>query len=227
MENVLTIIPARGGSKSIPKKNLKYINGKTLIERAVISALKIPDSKTIVSTDDIEILETLKDYPITVLGRSETNSTDLASSESVILEVLDKIDSFDGIIVLLQATSPFVDIKSLKVAINRLRKSESIDSMFSAVQKNEFIWELEDIWVPKNHERSARLPRQLRNLTAVETGSFYLFKSRSFLEEKTRFCGVTEPAFTGKWSDFDVDTQEDLDLCRELSKVLDFPPYLV
>ena len=227
MENVLTIIPARGGSKSIPKKNLKYINGKTLIERAVISALKIPDSKTIVSTDDIEILETLKDYPITVLGRSETNSTDLASSESVILEVLDKIDSFDGIIVLLQATSPFVDIKSLKVAINRLRKSESIDSMFSAVQKNEFIWELEDIWVPKNHERSARLPRQLRNLTAVETGSFYLFKSRSFLEEKTRFCGVAEPAFTGKWSDFDVDTQEDLDLCRELSKVLDFPPYLV
>ncbi len=227
MENILTIIPARGGSKSIPKKNLQYINGKTLIERAVISALKIPDSKTIVSTDDAEISETLKSYPITILARSETNSTDLASSESVILEVLDKIESFDGIIVLLQATSPFIDLNSLRVAINRLRKSESIDSMFSAVQKNEFIWELEDIWVPKNHERSARLPRQLRNLTAVETGSFYLFKSRSFLEEKTRFCGVTEPAFTGKWSDFDVDTQEDLDLCRKLSKVLDFPPYLV
>jgi len=227
MKNILTIIPARGGSKSIPKKNLQYINNKTLIERAVISALKIPNSRTIVSTDDAEISESLKDYPINILTRSEANSTDLASSESVILEVLDEIGPFDGLIVLLQATSPFVDLISLNVAINRLQNSESIDSMFSAVQKNEFIWELEDVWVPKNHKKGARLPRQLRNLSAVETGSFYLFKSRRFLEEKTRFCGVTEPAFTGKWSDFDVDTQEDLDLCRNLSKVLDFPPYLV
>lgn len=227
MQHTLVVIPARGGSKSIPKKNLQIINGKSLVERAVICALKIPNSRVILSTDDTEISEAVKGYPIAIFERSESTSTDLASSESVVLEVLDSIDAFSGIIVLLQATSPFVDLIALKSAINFLRNSESVDSMFSAVQKNEFIWEFQNIWVPRNHEKGSRLARQLRATTAVETGSFYIFKSKKFLDEKTRFCGVTTPAFTRKWSDFDIDTQEDLDLCRELSKVLDFPPYLV
>jgi len=227
MQDTLIVIPARGGSKSIPRKNLQVVNGKSLVERAVINALKISNSRVILSTNDREISNSVKDYPITIFERSEINSTDFASSESVILEVLNGIYAFNGVIVLLQATSPFVDLISLKSAIHVLHNSESIDSMFSAVQKNEFIWEFDDIWIPSNHEKSARLPRQLRAPSAVETGSFYLFKSRKFLEEKTRFCGNTKPAFTSKWSDFDIDTQEDLDLCRELAKVLDFPPYLV
>ncbi len=227
MNDILTIIPARGGSKSIPRKNLQVINGKSLVERSVINALKIPNNNIVVSTDDKEIYQHIKKFPIKVLKRSEFNSTDTASSESVVLEVLDELRTFEGVIVLLQATCPFLDINALNSAIDLLLRSNSIDSMFSAVLKNEFIWELGKHWEPKNHDKSSRTPRQLRPPTAVETGSFYIFKSKKFMKEKTRFCGLSYPAFTKVWSSFDIDTQEDLDFCRELSTILDFPPYLV
>jgi N-acylneuraminate cytidylyltransferase len=226
MKKNLTIIPARGGSKTIPQKNLQIINGKSLIERSVLSALKIENNLVVVSTDDIEIREIVKDYPVRVSTRSKVNASDLASSESVVLEVLNEVGVFDGVIVLLQATSPFVDIDGLKTAINTLHNTDKVDSMFSAVLKNEFIWEFENQWEPKNHSKNLRLPRQLRPPTAVETGSFYIFKAKKFLNEKSRFCGTTSPALTKSWSNFDIDNQEDLDFCRELSKVLDFPPYL-
>jgi len=227
MKRTLTIIPVRSGSKSIPRKNLQVINGKSLIERSVISALKINNNLVIVSTDDIEIREIMKEYPVTVFNRSKLNSTDLASSESVVLEVLNEVRIFDGVVVLLQVTSPFIDIDGLNIAIQTLHNTDKVDSMFSAVLKNEFVWELQNQWLPINHDKNSRLPRQLRSLTAVETGSFYIFKSNKFREEKTRFCGVTSPAITKNWSNFDIDNQEDLDLCRDLSKVLDYPPYLL
>jgi CMP-N-acetylneuraminic acid synthetase len=226
MDKLLTIIPARGRSKSILRKNLQVINGKSLIERAVENALKIDNNRIIVSTDDLHIKEVIKHYPIEIFHRSSKNSSDLASSESVIFEVLDKIEDFEGVVVMLQATSPFLDLLGLSDAINFINNSNSTHSMFSAVEKNEFIWEFGERWEPKNHDKNQRLPRQSRPKIAVETGSFYIFKSKEFKREKTRFCGVTIPAFTKKWSDFDIDTQEDLDFCRSISRVLDFPPYV-
>lgn len=227
MDKLTTIIPVRGGSKSIPQKNLQTVNGKSLIERAVIGALKIENNQIFVSTDDPKIAKQVCDYPITVLNRSSVNSTDQSSSESVVLEVLKGNGVFDGIVILLQATSPFIDINGLRTAINTMQKSELVDSMFSAVSKNEFIWELGTNWEPVNHNKLLRIPRQSRSPMAVETGSFYIFKADKFLEEKTRFCGITVPAFTRNWTNFDIDSHEDLELCRDLSQVLDFPPYLV
>jgi N-acylneuraminate cytidylyltransferase len=226
MEKLLTIIPARGGSKSIPKKNLQMINGQSLIERAVNNALKVENNRIIVSTDDLQIIKTIKNYPIEIFQRSSKNSSDFASSESVVIETLEKLGNFKGIVALLQATSPFLDLQGFCRAIEFLGKSDVVHSMFSAVEKNEFLWEFQNSWEPTNHNKYMRLPRQSRAKTAVETGSFYIFKSDKFIEEKTRFCGVTMPAFTKKWSDFDIDNQEDLDFCRSISKVLDFPPFL-
>lgn len=222
----ITIIPARGGSKGIPKKNLQIINEKSLVERAVISALKIPNNSIYVSSDDDIILKRVAKYDINICKRSLENSSDFASSESVVLEVLERIPKFHGIITLLQPTSPFIDIDGWRKALDYLARSKNVHSMFSAVEKNQFIWELDQCWKPVNHEKSIRVPRQFKPLSAVETGSFYLFKSDNFKKEQTRFCGTTEPAFTKIWSDFDIDNQEDLMFCRDLSKIIDFPPYL-
>jgi len=227
LHNILTVIPARGGSKSIPKKNLQLINGKSLIERAVTTCLKIEGNRIIVSTDDPEISNTVKKYPVEVFNRSKVNSSDIASSESVVLEVLQQIKTYEGLVVLFQATCPFTDLQAFKDSISFLQNSNSVDSMFSAVSKNEFIWEFSSSWKPVNHSKLLRPLRQFRSPIAVETGSFYIFNSAIFLEEKTRFCGVTIPAFTKNWSNFDIDSQDDLDLCRALSQILDFPPYLV
>jgi CMP-N-acetylneuraminic acid synthetase len=227
MEQRLTIIPARGGSKGINKKNLQVINGKSLVERAVISALKIQNNLIIVSSDDDQILENIEKYNVNSFKRGRDSSSDLASSESVVTEILENLSEFSGLVTLLQPTSPFVDVYSWEKALNYLENNQHIHSMFSAVDKNEFIWELKESWIPVNHDRKNRLPRQMKRRNAVETGSFYIFRTEQFKEEGIRFCGVTEPAYTELWSDFDIDNQEDLDFCREISKIIDFPPYTV
>lgn len=219
---VVTVIPARGGSKSVPKKNLQIINGKTLVERAILGALRVPSNQIYVSSDDCQVLEIAQNLGVTAVQRSELNSTDEATSESVILETLSMIALRTDIITLLQPTSPFIDIQSWKSALENMRINQGIGSMFAAVEKNEFLWELsDDNWKPVNHDKVLRLPRQKRLRTVIETGSFYIFRRELFEKEKTRFCGNSYPALTRNWSSFDIDTIEDLELCREMSVILD------
>ena len=217
----LTIIPARGGSKGIPKKNLQKINGKTLIERAIISAQQISDNRIVVSSDSTEILEYASAYNVEGLLRSDLNSTDSATSESVILEVLSNISSKSEIITLLQPTSPFVDVKSWSDSLSYMRKNESTHSMFSAIEKNEFIWKFENFWAPVGHDKNIRQPRQTQSQKVVETGSFYIFRKKFFEKEKTRFCGLTQPVLTQIWSSFDVDSQSDIDFCNKIAHIVD------
>jgi N-acylneuraminate cytidylyltransferase len=219
---VVTVIPARGGSKSVPRKNLQIVNGKTLVERAILSALRIPFNQIYVSSDDSEVLEIAQRLGVTAVERSEINSTDEATSESVILETLSMVAVRTNIITLLQPTSPFIDIQSWSSALDNMRINQDIHSMFAAVEKNEFLWELsDDKWKPVNHDKALRLPRQKRLRTVIEAGSFYIFRRELFEKEKTRFCGNSQPAITRNWSSFDIDTIEDLDLCRELSVIFD------
>ena len=222
----LTVIPARGGSKGIIRKNLQTVNGKSLVERSVMSALKISNNRIVVSTDDFEIAQNVEKYPIEIFMRDKVNSTDTASSESVVLEVLNAYQFSSGLVTLLQATSPFVDIQSWGQALEYLKNQSEVHSMFSAVKKNLFTWQHNESWIPVNHDKKNRVLRQNKPPEVIETGCFYLFKAEKFLVEKTRFCGVTEPAFTKIWSNFDIDDAEDLNLCKDLSTVLDFPPYL-
>lgn len=218
----MTIIPARGGSKSVPKKNLRVINGRTLIERAILAALKIPFNEVYVSSDNREILDIALRLGVTAIERSEKNSSDEATSESVILETLPKISHPSDIITLLQPTSPFIDIESWACALADIKANKNIDSIFAAVEKNEFLWEfVNDKWRPVNHNRTVRLPRQNRPKTVIETGSFYIFRRELFEIEKTRFCGNTSPAITRNWSSFDIDSIEDFQLCVELGQILD------
>ena len=77
----ILIIPARGGSKGILKKNLKTVNGISLIERTIKSALLSSVDKIIVSTDDSEIIVIASKYPVEIHKRSSINSRDSASTE--------------------------------------------------------------------------------------------------------------------------------------------------
>jgi len=217
----LTIIPARGGSKELPNKNLQKINGKTLVERSILAAQKIPNNRIIVSSDSIEILHYADKCNVEPLVRSDANSTDIATSEDVILEVLSLINSESDIITLLQPTSPFIDVKVWEKSLTNMSNDNRIDSMFSAIEKNEFIWEYINFWKPVGHDKSIRLPRQTQSQRVIETGSFYIFRKTPFEKEKTRFCGVTQPALTQIWSSFDIDSQSDLDFCNVISHVID------
>jgi N-acylneuraminate cytidylyltransferase len=89
----ILIIPARGGSKGIPKKNLQCVNGIPLIERAIKTALKSNVDQIIVSTDDLQIKEIASKHGVLIHNRSLKNSDDLSSTESVVLEVIEDFGS--------------------------------------------------------------------------------------------------------------------------------------
>ena len=106
---------ARGGSKSIPKKNIKPMCGKPLIAYAIEASIKSDSAETWVSTDNDEIAEISREYGAKVIKRPEEIATDHSTSESALLHFAKEIKDFD-IIIFLQATCPFVqdsDINNL------------------------------------------------------------------------------------------------------------------
>lgn len=135
--NYLFIIPARGGSKGIPGKNIKLLNNKPLIYYSIDAARSIVDDNHIcVSSDDGHIIETVERYGLKVpFVRPAELATDTASSYEVLLHALsfyeDKGDRFDAV-VLLQATSPFRSGKHIMDALNLY--SEDIDMVVSVTE---------------------------------------------------------------------------------------------
>lgn len=119
----LVIIPARGGSKGIPRKNIKNLNGKPLIYYSIDVAREIvPDSDICATTDDSEIIETVEKYGLKVpFIRPDYLATDTMGTYDVLLHALDfyekKGERYDNII-LLQCTSPFRQVQDVKNALD-------------------------------------------------------------------------------------------------------------
>lgn len=219
---MITVIPARGSSKGIIRKNLQKVNGETLVDRSIQNALKIPKNIIYLSSDDIDILKIAENYGVYSLIRTPKNATDFSTSESVVEEVLTTITNYDGLVTLLQPTSPFIDIQAWKKAISILEENLAIGSIFSAGEKNSSAWVKDGYdWEPINHSKKIRLPRQLREQTVIETGAFYVFRYDLFRIEKSRFCGNTVPIMTSAWSHFEIDNLEDLKLCDSISTIID------
>lgn len=121
--NILIVIPARGGSKGIPHKNIKKLSGKPLIYYTIDVARQITSDENIcVSTDDEEIIQIVEDYGLTVpFKRPEYLATDSAGTNGVLLHALsyyEKMNKKVDVIVLLQPTSPFRKECHIREAIN-------------------------------------------------------------------------------------------------------------
>ena len=120
--NILVIIPARGGSKGIPHKNVKELNGKPLICYSIDAARQLTTDENIcVSTDDDVIIKVVEDYGLKVhFKRPAELATDCAGTNGVLLHALEFYEKqgrkYD-VVVLLQPTSPFRETKSLKEAV--------------------------------------------------------------------------------------------------------------
>ena len=136
MGDCIAIIPARGGSKRIPKKNIKKFLGKEIISYPIDTALESNIFKdVVVSTDDKQIAEIAKKNGASVpFKRSKKNSDDWASTFDVIEEVLNKIEDTYRFICCLYPTSVFVKSDHLLTALNMLKRDENISSVSSVVR---------------------------------------------------------------------------------------------
>jgi len=129
--NIVAFIPARGGSKSIPRKNIKELGGKPLIAYSIESAMKCGVSQVIVNTDDKEIEEIAMKNNAKVMIRSLNISKDNTSMFDVLKNEIPKITPLPDLVLLLQPTSPFRKASHIQIAISYL--SNNLDKFDSVV----------------------------------------------------------------------------------------------
>jgi N-acylneuraminate cytidylyltransferase len=200
---MIALIPLRGGSKSIPMKNIKEMAGKPLCAW-VINAARGSGlfKKVIASTDSDKIAEVAEKYDAEILIRPAEYATDTATTESVMLHAAENYD-FD-VICTIQATSPLITYKDLLKAYDNMLRAGN-DSLFTATRTKKFLWS--DGLVPLNYNPQSRPMRQEWKGTLVENGAFYFTCRHILLRDKCRLggnIGVYEIPYS-----VDIDEPED------------------
>jgi len=210
----VAIIPARGGSKGVPRKNLRTVGSRPLIEIAVDTYLRTQVFQdVVVSTDDDEIASVALAAGARVVYRSPELASDVASSESVLLEALreDSLADKHDILAFGQCTSPFVRVDDLKAALTQV-VSRRADVCFSACRSHDFLWSGEAQNVSAvGHDHSRRLRRQDMSPQWRETGAFYVMRIDGFLQAQSRFFGKVAISEVESKFAIDIDDERDLE----------------
>ena len=226
MSEAVAIIPARGGSKGVPRKNLQRVGGVPLVARAVDAARRCPAiDRVIVTTDDADIAAVAAEWGAEVVERPADLSGDLASSESALVHALETLEARKvdvGVLAFLQATSPFIDVDALTSAVQLVR-SRRRDSVFSAVETYGFLWEkgVGSAAEPIGHEIDVRPRRQDREPHYLETGGFYVMRAAGFRAANHRFFGSVGIAEVAPRTAIEIDTLDELELARTLAPLVD------
>ncbi len=213
----VAIIPARGGSKGIPGKNLIDIAGKPLLAWSIIAAKLSPQiSEVFVTSDSSEILNIAEMYGAKTILRPIEISGDTASSESAILHAVSLVPNEIDTVVMLQATSPLRRRNDIDNALTQFKKHR-LDSLFSSALLLDFlIWEesQSDGLNSMNYDWKNRGRRQDRKPQYVETGSFYIFKKQEFIKAENRMFGNVGMFLQEFWQSFEIDEPGDIDFIR-------------
>lgn len=222
--SVVAVIPARGGSKGIPRKNLMAIGGVPLVARAIAAARATASiDRVAVSTDDEEIAGLARAHGAEVIDRPAELAGDTASSEAALLHALDELGGEVEVLVFLQATSPFIDPAALEQAVAAVRSGEK-DVVFSAFETYAFLWEDSDQGARGvNHDRSYRPRRQDREPHFQETGAFYVMRAAGFREAGHRFFGQVGIAVTDERAAIEIDSADQAQLAQAIARLIDFP----
>ncbi len=225
--SVVAVIPARGGSKGVPRKNVRPVGGVPLVARAVRAAAAAASvDLVVVSTDDDEIAAVAKEAGARVVERPAALAGDSASSESALLHALDVLAG-DGVevevIVFVQATSPFIAPLDVDAAVAAVRGD--YDSAFSAHETYGFLWRREGGDARAiNHDAAVRPRRQDREPHYLETGAFYVMDAAGFRRARHRFFGRTAVIEVPERTAIEIDDEHQLAVAQALAELLDDRP---
>lgn len=223
------IIPARGGSKGIPGKNLMLVGGLTLVERAIrASQLAMSVDTVVVSTDDESIAEVAAAAGARIVHRPAELAGDQASSESALLHTLDVLASQGdepARTVFLQCTSPFTEPEDIDRTVGLL---DLHDCAFTAARSHRFLWRkgASASAVGVNHSEAQRLPRQQLDPEWVETGAVYAMRTAGFRATGHRFFGRIGICEVPASRSMEIDEPEDLDLARHIAALRPSTPLM-
>lgn len=223
MKNIC-IIPARGGSKRIPRKNIKEFLGKPIIAYSIEAALKSGlFDEVMVSTDDEEIAAIAKQYGASVpFMRSEATANDFASSDDVLVEVLNEYlkrgKVFDNMCCI-YATAPLISSNDLAEALQLLNNSK-FDCVYPVVEFSYPIWRCLDVaedgsmkrhWPEFEYSRSQDLPKEYH-----DSGTFYWYKLKDNTLQSGKIGAIIVPEDRVQ----DIDTETDWKLAEMKYKLL-------
>lgn len=215
----LGIIPARGGSKGIPRKNIKLMNGKPMVAYTIEAAQKSRLEHFVVSTEDEEIKNICEGLGAEVLPRSEELACDSTHTAHVIADVLKRIDYEPDTVVLLQPTSPLRNEVHINEALD-VYEHGTFDSVMSVGLFTSFIWVLGlQCPYPMNYDPYGRRPRRQDKLTEfMENGAIYIFKTKDFLEKHYVLPGRLGFYVMPEESCLEVDTPFNFWVCEQTMK---------
>jgi N-acylneuraminate cytidylyltransferase len=216
---IVGLIPARGGSKGVPRKNLQLVGANPLVARKILQAIESMCTEVWVTTDDVEISKVSLAYGAQVIKRPAALAKDTSGTDEVIVHAAKelKLDA-DDVLVLLQPTSPLLNLNSLNETIERLLSNPDLNSVITIKAGHPFLWSQEENskWNPEGHSRTHRPRRQELPLSGWETGGCYAIRASAIYNQKLRYPEPTGVITVSFLESIDLDTQEDLDLVRNL-----------
>jgi CMP-N-acetylneuraminic acid synthetase/spore coat polysaccharide biosynthesis predicted glycosyltransferase SpsG len=207
---ILAIIPARGGSKGIPRKNVRLMVGKPLISYSIENAINsFYNLDVVVSTDDDEIARISSSYGAKVIMRPENLATDSVTLDPVVFHAVDEMEkeknlNYD-IVITMQPTSPLLKRETLDAAIEYFIEN-NFDTVLSCINKPHLSWTEKDGQIVPNYEK--RLNRQYLPKNLMETGAFFISK-REFVKEHSRFGSNLSVYEIPENEAIDIDTPQD------------------
>lgn len=227
LPSVAAVIPARGGSKGIPKKNLQEVAGVPLVARVVAAALAARTvGRIIVTSDDSEVLAVARRAGAEGHLRSSAASSDFATSEEALLEVIADFGLTNTVDVLafLQCTSPFLHPADIDAVLAPVLGGEA-DVAFSAAPFSGYLWDVgyDGSAVPVGHTGQERSRRQDESIRLLETGAVYAMRVAGLIETGRRFHGRTVSVQVDPRSAVEIDEPHDLAVARAVAPFIEPP----
>lgn len=212
---IKTVIPARGGSKGIPQKNIALVKGKPLISYCIKASLDSNVDETWVSTDSDEIATVAKSYGVNVIMRPNEISGDNAQSEDALLHFVNNVEEID-ILVFIQPTSPLLTSEVINKGISLISNGH-YDSILSAYVKD---WEaqFDQNMNPMNWDMNSRPMRQDIGDIIVENGALYITTVEQLKKSKRRYGGKMGYVKMGLLESIQIDKPSDIALVERIIK---------
>lgn len=218
---VIAFIPVRGGSKSIPLKNIKLFCGKPLVCWCIEALEQCPDvNEIVVATDSPEIERVVSSYPykkVVVYHRSADSASDTASTECVMLEYINyaKLPA-ETTFMLVQATSPLTETKHFSEALRMYERRGPMDSLLSCVRNYRFFWNEDG--TSMNYDYKHRPRRQDFDGMLMENGAIYINSVRNVLETGNRLSGKIMVYEMPEYTGMEIDEPDDWMILENLMR---------
>ena len=215
---IIGLIPARGGSKGIPRKNLQNIHGIPLVARKIMQAKESLCNEIWVSTEDSEIRDLALKFDARVIDRPKELSQDNSGTDVVIFHAIKYLNlNNSDLIIILQPTSPLIKLDSINNCISKLLDNPFFGSILTIKESHLQVWTSKDnsVWQTSDPNMGERKRRQELDNTGWETGGCYALRVRSILLQDNMIPSPVGTISVNYLEALDIDTTFDLDAASD------------